>query len=96
MSDTVRRRLRVWISGRVQGVGFRAYTQAQARSLELAGWVRNLPDRRVEALFDGAAEPVEAMLRWCWQGSPFSKVEAVESREQEPGNDPMSGYEIRY
>lgn len=75
MSELLRRH--VYISGRVQGVGFRWYARAQAHALGLAGWVRNLPDGRVEAVFQGARENVEAMTEWCSNGSPSSHVRDV-------------------
>lgn len=70
-------RKHVMISGRVQGVGFRWYTRAQARALGLVGWVRNLPEGRVEAVFQGPEENVDAMVEWCYTGSPSSRVRAV-------------------
>lgn len=70
-------RKHVYISGRVQGVGFRWYTRAQARALGLIGWVRNMPDGRVEAVFEGSRADVEAMVVWCHTGSPSSNVKNV-------------------
>ncbi len=67
----------VFISGRVQGVGYRYNTYRQARQLSIKGWVQNLKDGRVEAWFEGDAEALQGMLRWC-QGGPLSaKVEDV-------------------
>lgn len=71
----------VYISGRVQGVFYRAYTQQQAQKLGLTGWVRNLPDGRVEAVMEGKKDQVEKMIRWCWQGSPGARVERVKTRK---------------
>lgn len=71
-------RKRVLISGRVQGVYFRAYTLQEANRLGLVGWVRNLPDGRVEALFEGPDEAVEQMLSWCRTGSPNARVTNIE------------------
>lgn len=71
-------RLRVMISGRVQGVWFRAWTQQEAERLGLSGWVRNLADGRVEATFAGPSAQVEEMLRLCGQGPPLARVESVE------------------
>jgi acylphosphatase len=68
---------KVLISGRVQGVGYRVNTQRQARQLGLSGWVQNLRDGRVEALFEGRPEQVEAMLRWCHLGPLSAKVTDV-------------------
>lgn len=69
--------IRVVIRGRVQGVFFRAETQKAARAAGVCGWVRNLPDGTVEALFEGPQEKVELMLKWCHKGSPAARVEAV-------------------
>ena len=71
---------RAFISGRVQGVCFRAYAAEEARRLGLNGWIRNLADGRVEVLAEGPRPDVEAMLSWCRQGSPYAHVENVEVR----------------
>ncbi len=76
------KRYHVWISGRVQGVFFRANTWKQARSLRLSGWVRNLPDGRVESVFEGEELAVRAMLNWSWTGSPPARVDHVEVVEE--------------
>ncbi len=72
------KRKRVFISGRVQGVYFRVFTRDAAAGFGLKGWVRNLPDGRVEAVFEGDEQSVERMLKWCWEGSPSSRVDKVE------------------
>lgn len=77
-----KRRARVLIRGRVQGVYFRAYTRDAAIEAGVAGWVRNLADGRVEALFEGDADRVDRMVAWCRQGSPLSRVETVEVHEE--------------
>lgn len=77
-----KRRAHVWISGRVQGVFFRAYTEEAARRIGVAGWARNIADGRVEAVFEGDADKIEKMIDWCWEGSPFSRVEKVEVVEE--------------
>jgi acylphosphatase len=61
----MKKRYHLHISGRVQGVCFRANTRKQARALGLTGWVRNLPDDRVETVFEGEQKEAEAMLAWC-------------------------------
>ena len=66
--------LKVEISGRVQGVFFRACTRKEATDLDVAGWIRNCRDGRVEAHFQGAPASVEAMVRWCHKGSPQAHV----------------------
>ena len=78
------KRMHVYISGRVQGVFFRAYTQETAQSLNLTGWVRNLADGRVEAVFEGKEENVSAMLEWCRNGPPYAVVRDVDAREEPP------------
>jgi acylphosphatase len=70
--------LHVVIEGRVQGVGFRYATCAQAEKLGLKGWVRNLPDSRVEALFEGDIADLETMLAWCQKGPALARVKNVE------------------
>ena len=91
-----RKAVHLLISGKVQGVFYRATAAEMARKLGLAGWVRNLPDgHRVEAVVQGDDEAVEAFIRWCWQGPPAARVERV---EVEPWSfDPeLEGFEIRY
>ena len=68
----------VFISGRVQGVSFRWFTQHKAQQLGLTGWVRNLWDRRVEAVFEGDAEAVRQAVAWCHTGEPPARVSHVE------------------
>ena len=69
----------IFVSGKVQGVFFRKYTQKQAKALGLVGWVQNLPDGRVEATAEGKPEDVERLVQWCkTKGSPKSHVTNVE------------------
>ena len=89
------KRIRVTISGLVQGVAFRQETRKTALALNLTGWVRNLPDGRVEAVFSGADESVAAMLRWCRKGPRLSQVRDVQVRE-EAGAESFDAFEIRY
>ena len=72
------RSLKVRITGFVQGVGFRAWTERQANALGLSGWVRNCENGDVEALFSGSLENVQAMLALCREGPRHAKVERVE------------------
>lgn len=83
-SEGARARLRVFISGRVQGVAFRAYAEEEARTLALAGWVRNLPDGRVEVLAEGLRASLARLLEWCREGPPYASVEGVETEWDEP------------
>lgn len=76
------KRVHVYISGRVQGVFFRAETKDTARAFKLTGWVRNMSDGRVEALFEGKADNVDKMLEWCHIGPPAARVEEVIKLEE--------------
>jgi acylphosphatase len=78
MSDTATHAI---VSGRVQGVWFRASTQRQARKLGVRGWVRNLPDGTVELHAEGDAEAVEGLLRWAHGGPPTARVDRVEASD---------------
>jgi acylphosphatase len=77
-----KRRVHVWIKGRVQGVFFRAYTRDTALMHGVTGWGRNLPDGRVEAVFEGDTDKIAAVIDWCHEGSPLSRVDAVEVQEE--------------
>lgn len=76
---------RFHVSGKVQGVWFRAATREQAERFALCGYVRNLPDGRVEVLAVGEEGAISALERWLWQGPPLARVEEVlrESAEAE-------------
>lgn len=87
-------RAHVFISGRVQGVGYRFSTRSQAKHLGIAGWVRNLPDRRVEAVFEGPAAAVEAMIRWCHRGPLDAAVTDVAVDQEQPQG--LQGFDILY
>lgn len=77
------KRVHVVISGKVQGVGFRASTRRRANNLELAGWVKNT-EENVEAVFEGEKDNVEEMLEWCRKGPSLARVVNVEVDEEEP------------
>jgi acylphosphatase len=87
-------RAHVYVSGEVQGVFFRDSARERASDLGLNGWVRNLWDGRVEALFEGPSEAVREMVRWCGEGPPQARVESVESEYDAPLGD-LSGFEVR-
>jgi acylphosphatase len=87
-------RAHLWISGRVQGVGFRAYTVDEAIARGLDGWVRNTPDGRVEAVFEGRPADVEAMIAWCRRGPRAAKVSSIEVAWEVPKGE--VGFQIRY
>ncbi len=71
-------RAHAFVAGIVQGVFFRASTRERAMELDLGGWVRNLPDGRVEVLAEGKQDDVEQLIQWLWEGPPGAEVEKVE------------------
>lgn len=73
---------------------FRAETQRTARHLGLSGWIRNLPDGRVEAVFEGPDEAVEAAVDWCHEGPEHAVVESVESVKEPP--EGLSKFSVRH
>jgi acylphosphatase len=77
-------RVRVVVSGRVQGVFFRASCADEARRRGVGGWVRNVPDGRVEAVFEGEEPQVAALVAWCGHGPSGARVDAVEVEAEEP------------
>ena len=91
MSD--RTRAHVFISGRVQGVYYRATTREKAQENGVDGWVKNLEDGRVEAVFESDPAAVEAMIEWCHTGSPRARVDDVEIEYGDPTG--LEGFEIR-
>lgn len=94
MSGT--RAVRVIVGGRVQGVGFRAWTAGEAQARSLAGWVRNRPDGTVEALFSGSPDAVGPMLRACRMGPRGARVDTVEELDAGPGERAgLSGFAVR-
>ncbi len=88
-------RRRILISGMVQGVSFRAYTRATARQAGVRGWVRNLRDGRVEAVLEGEADKVSAVVAWCRKGPSFSRVEGVKVHEETPTGE-FKDFDITY
>ncbi|WP_107068219.1 acylphosphatase [Streptomyces sp. CT34] len=78
-------RKHVIVSGRVQGVFFRDTCRQTALEHGVSGWVRNLPDGNVEAVFEGDEGRVAQMVDWAHQGPPAAAVEKVEVRDEEPG-----------
>jgi acylphosphatase len=84
MTDQPTIRVRVFVEGRVQGVNFRYHTRQEALRLSVAGWVRNLPDGRVEAVYEGAPDAVEEMLSWTRLGPDWAKVTGVTLYDETP------------
>ena len=89
------KRLYARVSGRVQGVGFRYYTERQARRLGLTGWVRNLPDGGVELVAEGEESTLQQMLEWCGEGPPSAAVSAVQASWAD-GLGEFSDFRIRH
>jgi len=87
-------RVQVVITGRVQGVGYRASCQYEAVSRGLTGWVCNRWDGAVEALFEGEAAAVDAMLDWCREGPPMAYVSGMEISIP-PDAPPERGFRVR-
>ena len=85
----------VVISGRVQGVWFRASTKQKAEQLGLTGWVKNTHEGNVEAVFEGDDKKISEIISWCHQGPPMAKVVNVEVNNQAPTNS-FDSFSIRY
>lgn len=86
MTRTFERIVHVNIRGRVQKVGYRAWTEGQADARGLAGWVRNRLDGSVEAVFAGSNEQVAGMTQACWRGPSNAEVSAVEVQDADAGS----------
>jgi acylphosphatase len=87
-------RKHVFIAGKVQGVGLRWSARLRARELGLTGWVRNLPDRRVELCFQGFQGAVDEMEDWCHVGAPCSRVAGI-SVSETATVEGETGFEVR-
>jgi acylphosphatase len=86
--------MRIIVDGRVQGVFFRDATRRTASALGVAGWVRNLPDGRVEAVFEGDAMAVESALAWTRRGPEHALVTSLDIAEETP--EGLVGFEVRH
>lgn len=91
---TDRTRAHVFVSGNVQGVYFRATTRDTASEYDVDGWVRNLDDGRVEAVFEGPEEDVERMVEFCHEGSSAARVEDVDVTYESPKEE--DGFHVRW
>jgi len=90
------KRVHVFISGNVQGVGFRYFTKKNAHSLGINGWVKNLPDGRVEAVFEGRDEDVVEMINRVKKGPTSSYVTDTEIKEEEFSAKKFEEFGVRY
>ncbi|MEN3010505.1 MAG: acylphosphatase [Candidatus Bipolaricaulaceae bacterium] len=88
------KRVHLFVSGRVQGVFFRAHTRDLAQRLGLTGFVRNLPDGRVEVVAEGPEEKLQELIAFCHQGPPLAHVTGVELRWEEPTGE-FRGFSVR-
>lgn len=86
-------RAHVIVSGRVQGVFYRYATSQRATELRVSGWVRNLADGRVEAVFEGARDAVGSLIAWCREGPPYAKVADVDVVWETPSGE--RGFVVR-
>ena len=86
------KRVRVVVTGEVQGVFFRKGCADEARARDVAGFVQNMPDGTVEAAFEGAEADVDAMVAWCRRGTDWAEISSVEVTEEQPKGD--TGFSI--
>jgi acylphosphatase len=86
------RRVRVLVSGRVQGVFFRASCAERAAALGLSGWIRNVANGDVEAVFEGTDAAVEQIVRWCREGPPLARVDRIDVVDETPTGE--SGFRV--
>ena len=87
-------RIRLLVSGRVQGVGFRYAAREAASACGVAGWARNLPDGSVEIVAQGSPDAMDRMTAWARRGPPGARVDRVEEERVSVAAEP-SGFEIR-
>lgn len=93
MAAMIRKCVRVLVSGRVQGVFFRASTQAEAQRLGVVGWVRNREDHSVEFVAEGPSECVDALIAWARRGPPHAVVQSLVERDEPMQH--FSSFEVR-
>lgn len=89
------KRVHIWVSGRVQGVCFRQFTLKNAGELGVKGWVKNLLDGKVEAVFEGESHSIDKLIRLCGQGPSFGRVEHLELMK-EAYKDEFENFKITY
>lgn len=90
------KQLHAYVSGRVQGVWFRGWTREQAAELGLSGWVRNLPDGRVEARAQGPEDKLRVLLSLLHQGPAHARVDDVEHSMEDVPGQPSGSFDVRW
>lgn len=85
----------IFLSGRVQGVGFRHFTKTKARSLGIKGWVRNLPDGRVEAVLEGDEKLVDQLIEKCKKGPRSAYVQSIDV-EEEKSDESYTSFDVKF
>ncbi len=88
------RKVKILVSGRVQGVYFRLFTQNKAKHLAIAGSVRNLPDGRVEIIAEAKSTAIEKLILWCHKGPITARVDHVEITELQH-DEVLTGFEVK-
>lgn len=88
-------RVQMTISGKVQGVFYRASTLETAQKEGLSGWVKNMDDGSVIAEFQGDEGQIARIIEWCWQGPPMAQVDMVSVAHKKPQTD-QQGFHVRY
>jgi acylphosphatase len=91
----VKSRVKVIVKGIVQGVNFRYYAQRQAAKFNITGWVKNLPDGSVAAVFEGDEQDVEAMVQWCRRGPPSAQVTELIAQPEEYRGE-FSSFSVKF
>lgn len=95
MEKEIKKRAHIFVSGLVQGVFFRSFTQKNAKKLGLSGWVRNTQDGRVEVVVEGEKERIEKLVEYLKKGPPLARVEKVEVNWENFVGE-FSDFEIKY
>lgn len=89
------KRAHIFVEGKVQGVGFRYFTQTNAREMGLNGWVKNLSDGRVEAVFEGPKRKVSTMIEKCRKGPRAARVKNV-NMQWEESDEKLDSFDVKY
>lgn len=97
MNENINEKIRahVIVRGLVQGVFFRAHTRVKAKELGIRGWVKNLPDGKVEAIFEGERDKVQEIIEWAREGPPAAQVKGLDLEWQEHQEE-FDNFDIKY